>query len=179
MLKRFALVMAISAAVALVAGCREGAQTGAATQANAPAAAPQAPPPMSAASQPAKPSAGQEEIVVTVTLPPRGERLATEAVSGHGASCPQSAVSGLLGVEITSPHGVVIGRVLPDGLAAKAGIRPGDSITKVNGEAITCPRTFLPYIQRSDKPVDVKLTIVRRKGEAQQTAATTGKPAGK
>ncbi|MFB3883189.1 MAG: PDZ domain-containing protein [Armatimonadota bacterium] len=158
MLKRTLTLLVLLAAVAPILGCREAPQTGATAQATAPAT------PRSAAQTSAQPSAsGREEIVVTVTLPPQGEKLPTEAVSGHGANCPQSAVSGLLGVEITSPHGVVIGKVLPDGLAAKAGIKPGDSIIKVNGEAITCPMTFAPYLRRLDKPVEVKLTILRPK----------------
>jgi membrane-associated protease RseP (regulator of RpoE activity) len=176
MLRRVLTLFVVLAAVALVIGCRESPQAGAATQASAPAAASQAPAPRPGAQAPARSAAQQEEIVVTVTLPPRGEELATEAVSGHGANCPQSSVSGLLGVEIASPHGVVIGKVLPDGLAAKAGIKPGDSIIKVNGEAITCPMTFMPYLQRYDKPTDVKLTILRPKAAAASPAPTKPAP---
>lgn len=181
MLTRLVTLFVVLTGLAMLLGCRESAQTtttSTTTQANAPAPAPQAPAIRPAPAH-AMPSAEQEEIVVKVTLPPAGEKLATEAVSGHGRSCPQSAVSALLGVEITSPHGVVIGKVLPDGLAAKAGLKPGDSITKVNGEAITCPRTFLPYLQRANKPVDVKLTVLRRKGDAQQTPQTPSKPEAK
>jgi len=54
--------------------------------------------------------AGKELVTLTLTLPPASEKSATEALSGHGDSCPQSRVSGLLGVEITSPHGVMIGK---------------------------------------------------------------------
>jgi len=181
MLKRAVRLSVVLAVATVVLGCREGPQPGATTQANAPAATsqPAVPAARPAAPAPVKPSAGQEEVVLTLTLPPKGEKLATEALSGHSASCPQTAVSGLLGVAITSPHGVVIGKVLPDGLGAKAGLKPGDSIIKVEGEAITCPRTLLPYLQRSDKPVDVKLTVLRKKGDADQTAQTASKPEGK
>jgi len=184
MLKRVVRLSVVLAVATVVLGCREGPQPGATTQANAPVATPKPAVPAArpAAAAPVEPSPGQEQLVVTVTLPPRGEKLATEALSGHGASCPQSAVSGLLGVEIASPHGVVIGKVLPDGLGAKAGLKPGDSILKVNGEAITCPRTFLPYLQRSDKPVEVKLTVIRAKATAAQappTGSVAEKPAGK
>jgi len=176
MLKRIAILLVVLAAVALLVGCRETTQTGGATQATAPSAPQQAAAPRPAGQAPVRSAAQQEEIVVTVTLPAQGEKLATEAVSGHGANCPQSAVSGLLGVEITSPHGVVIGKVLPGGLAAKAGIKPGDSIVKVNGEAITCPMTFMPYLRRSDKPVDVKLTLIRPKATAASPAPAKPEP---
>lgn len=176
MLKRVLTLLVVLAVVALILGCRESPQTGAATQASSPAAASQASAPRPGAQAPARTSSNQEEIVVTLTLPPQGEKLATEAVSGHGANCPQSAVSGLLGVEISSPHGVVIGKVLPDGLAAKAGIKPGDSIIKVNGEAITCPMTFMPYLRRSDKPTDVELTILRPKAAAASPAPAKPEP---
>lgn len=176
MQRRMLTLFVVLAAVALVLGCRESPRTGAATQATAPAAAPRAPAARQGAQAPARTPANQEEIVVTLALPPQGEKLATEAVSGHGANCPQSAVSGLLGVEISSPHGVVIGKVLPDGLAAKAGIKPGDSITKVNGQAITCPMTFMPYLRRSDKPTEVKLTILRPKAAATSPAPEKPEP---
>ena len=184
MLKRLLTLFVVLAAVTAVLGCREGAQPGATTQANAPAATPKpaARAAGPAARAPVKPSAGQEEIVLTLTLPAKGEKLPTEALSGHGASCPQSAVSGLLGVGIASPHGVVIGKVLPDGLGAKAGLKPGDSIIKVEGEAVTCPRTLVPFLSRTDKPREVKLTVIRAKATASQTpppASAAEKPAGK
>jgi S1-C subfamily serine protease len=119
--------------------------------------------------------------VLTLTLPAKGEKLAAEALSGHGASCPTTAVSGLLGVQITSPHGVVIGKVLPDGLGAKAGLKRGDSIIKVEGGAVTCPRSLVPFLSRTDKPREVKLTVIRAKASAAQskpTASAAEKPAG-
>jgi len=184
MLKRAVRLSVVLAVATVVLGCREGPQPGATTQANAPAATsqPAVPAARPAAPAPVKPSAGQEEVVLTLTLPPKGEKLATEALSGHSASCPQTAVSGLLGVAITSPHGVVIGKVLPDGLGAKAGLKPGDSIIKVEGEAVTCPRAFVPFLSRTDKPREVKLTVIRAKATAAQappTGSVAEKPAGK
>ncbi len=104
---------------------------------------------------------GKQELVLTLVLPPSSEKLATSAFSGHGANCPQSAISALLGVEIASPHGLVLGRISPDGLAAKAGLKPGDSIVKCDGVQVTCPQTFLPYMGRREQPREVKLTVLR------------------
>jgi hypothetical protein len=123
--------------------------------------------------------AGKELITLTLTLPPASEKVATTALSGHGDSCPQSRVSGLLGVEITSPHGVLIGKVLPEGLAAKADLKSGDSIIMANDSKVTCPRTFEPFLKRGDKPVEVKLTIVRKKAAGEAAVAKTAADAPK
>jgi C-terminal processing protease CtpA/Prc len=171
---RFLIAFALGLAL-FTAGCEEqnGTTTTTAQQpaAQQPAAAPTQAKPASA-EEPTIPS-NMELVTVTVTLPPASEKLATEALSGHGDSCPQSRVSSLLGVEITSPHGVVIGKVRPEGLAAKAGIKTGDSIVMANGSEVTCPQTFEPFLKRGDKPTDVKLTIARKKAAA---GAATEKP---
>jgi hypothetical protein len=178
MLRRVLKLVIVLGCAGLLLGCRQQAQTGKTDQTNVPAAAPRATA-TRALPAPAQPPAGQEELVVTVTLPPRGEKLATETASGRAPACPKDAVSTLLGVRIVMPHGMAhglgIGKVLPDGLGAKAGLKRGDMVIKVNGEAITCPRSLLPYLQRSDKPVEVELTIVRRVVEA-KTAEEAGKP---
>jgi len=157
--------------MAFILGCRPEEQAGTtqtpalSTQANSPAPSAQPAP-----AGPALPM-GKQELVLTVILPPSGEKLAPSAVSGHGPNCPQSAISALLGAEIVSPHGMVLGRVFPDGLAAKAGLKPGDSIVKCDGVEVTCPRTFLPYMERRDTPREVKLTVLRAGEEAKTPTA--------
>jgi S1-C subfamily serine protease len=180
MLRKAMTLLVVLAAVAAVSGCREGEQPGAATQPTAPSATakPAARATGPAAPAPVKPSAGQEEIVLTLTLPPANEEITTKAVSGHGA-CPLTTVSALLGVQVTRPHGMVIGRVLPEGLGAKAGIKPGDSIVKADGVAVSCPQAFVPYLQRTDQPRAVQLTILRPKAPAAQPAPAEQTPEAK
>ncbi len=82
--------------------------------------------------------------------------------------------------------GEIIGRVEPGGPAAKAGLRAGDVVTKVNGTAVT-PDTTLSYmianvepgasarldIIRDGKPTTTNVTVATRPSE-DQLAATTG-----
>ncbi|MBN9636909.1 MAG: PDZ domain-containing protein, partial [Achromobacter sp.] len=82
--------------------------------------------------------------------------------------------------------GEIIGRVEPGGPAAKAGLRAGDVVTKVNGTAVT-PDTTLSYmianvepgatarldIIRDGKPTTANVTVATRPSE-DQLAATTG-----
>jgi S1-C subfamily serine protease len=77
---------------------------------------------------------------------------------------------------------MLIGRVLPEGLGAKAGIKPGDSIVKADGIAVSCPQVFVPHLRRTDQPREVKLTVIRAKAtaiEAPPAASAAEKPAGK
>ncbi len=160
-MKTFFSLFLICAALLSFTGCRQSQQAASGPQ-------PQASPAGTAAAhrpRAAAPTGEREEVVLTAVLPPSGEKLKTSAVSGHGQNCPQGEVSALLGVEISSPHGLIIGKVLPEGIGAKAGLKPGDSIIKIDGKEITCPSTFVPYLGRSDKPKEVKLTVLRPKAK--------------
>ncbi|WP_298667918.1 Do family serine endopeptidase [uncultured Sphingomonas sp.] len=82
--------------------------------------------------------------------------------------------------------GEIIGRVEPNGPAAKAGLRAGDVVMKVNGTAVT-PDTTLSYlianvspgstvrldVVREGKPVSITANVATRPPE-DQLAATTG-----
>jgi S1-C subfamily serine protease len=81
------------------------------------------------------------------------------------ATCPRTFLIALFGADFANPHGCVIGRLTPDGLAAKAGLAVGDSIVSCNGTEVTCPSTLLPEVQQSFKssePGKVVLIIHRR-----------------
>ena len=92
---------------------------------------------------------------------------------GHGGGCPQTEMDHTLGVVLTQPHGCIVGSVDPKGPAAKAGIKPGDSIVEANGNTVTCPSTFVPNLGRMDKSGKMKLTVLRKKGGA---GAASAKP---
>jgi predicted metalloprotease with PDZ domain len=121
------------------------------------------------------PAADQDKLVIPVQLPPAGQvrPMAGAGLSGHGPNCPQTQVSGLLGVQIGQPHGVILGHVSPTGPAGKAGLKAGDSIIACNGAAVTCPATLLPMLRTGEKPTTVKLTVLR----AKSSTAPAAKPA--
>ena len=76
---------------------------------------------------------------------------------------------------ITGGKGVLVTSVTDDGPAAKAGVRAGDVITAVDGEAVDSPGDVSRVINRK-KDGDVTLTIVRNK--AQQTIRVTPREGG-
>ena len=76
---------------------------------------------------------------------------------------------------ITGGKGVLVTSVTEDGPAAKAGVRAGDVITAVDGEAIDSPGDVARVINRK-KEGDVTLTVVRNK--AQQTIHVTPREGG-
>jgi len=71
---------------------------------------------------------------------------------------------------ITGGQGVLVTSVTADGPAAKAGIKAGDVITAIDGEAVDSPGDIARAINRK-KDGDVTLTIVRNK--SQQTIRVT------
>ena len=76
---------------------------------------------------------------------------------------------------ITGGKGVLVTSVTQDGPAAKAGVRAGDVITAVDGEAIDSPGDISRVINHK-KEGDVALTVVRNR--AQQTIHVTPREAG-
>jgi serine protease Do len=71
---------------------------------------------------------------------------------------------------ITGGKGVLVTSVTDDGPAAKAGVRAGDVITAVDGEAVDSPGDIARAINRK-KEGEVTLTIIRNK--SQQTIHVT------
>jgi len=76
---------------------------------------------------------------------------------------------------IAGGKGVLVTSVTEDGPAAKAGVRAGDVITAVDGEAIDSPGDISRVINRK-KDGDVTLTVIRNK--AQQTIHVTPREGG-
>jgi membrane-associated protease RseP (regulator of RpoE activity) len=76
---------------------------------------------------------------------------------------------------ITGGKGVLVTSVTDDGPAAKAGVRAGDVITAVDGEAVDSPGDISRAINNK-KEGDVTLTIIRNK--SQQTIRVTPREGG-
>ena len=76
---------------------------------------------------------------------------------------------------VTNGHGVLVTSVSADGPAAKAGVKAGDVITSVDGEAVDSPTDVARMINRK-KEGDVTLTVIRNK--TQQTIRVTPRQGG-
>jgi len=71
---------------------------------------------------------------------------------------------------VANGHGVLVTSVSEDGPAAKSGVKAGDVITAVDGEAVDSPGDIARLINRK-KDGDVTLTVIRNK--SQQTIRVT------
>ena len=71
---------------------------------------------------------------------------------------------------IANGHGVLVTSVSDDGPAAKSGVKAGDVITAVDGEAVDSPGDIARIINRK-KDGDVTVTVIRNK--SQQTIRVT------
>ena len=74
---------------------------------------------------------------------------------------------------VTQGPGVVVYQVQPGGGAERAGLRPGDVITALNGTQITEPNTFRNMIANTAPGSEITLSV-RREGREQQVRATLG-----
>jgi len=74
---------------------------------------------------------------------------------------------------VTQGPGVVVYDVQSGSAADRAGLRRGDVITALNGEAVNEPNSFRNQIARTQPGSEVTLTV-RRNGQDQQVRATLG-----
>jgi len=182
---RWIIVVAAVLTVA-VAGCRgtENVSQEPVARPTDVSAAEEALPVATQAAPPETSPEGMETVTVMVTFGGKGGGGSGESSEpgrnvgpsmGHGGGCPKTQIGTMLGVTIVRPHGCVIGDVNPDGRAAKAGIKPGDSIVECRGVAVSCPQELLPRLTSGREERDVELTIHRPKAGSGTPAA--GKPA--
>lgn len=68
-------------------------------------------------------------------------------------------------------QGEIIGRVEPDGPGAKAGLRPGDVVTAINGEAVTPQRTLSSLVAGATPGSTIRMDVIRA-GKRQTISAT-------
>ena len=74
---------------------------------------------------------------------------------------------------IPKNQGEIIGRVEPGGPGARAGVRAGDVVTRVNGTAVT-PDSTLSYLVANARPGSTVRLDVLRNGRSQTLNATVG-----
>lgn len=94
----------------------------------------------------------------------------------------QHAFAGVQPAEITaeiaeqfglaSRDGVIIAEVVANGPAARAGLQPGDVITKVDGTAVRSPGDFLAVIRRQRPEVVIAVTVTRSGGADREIRIT-------
>jgi Do/DeqQ family serine protease len=69
-----------------------------------------------------------------------------------------------LGLNVTEDNGVLVVKVVPNSPAAKAGIRPGDVIQKLNGQSVADAGSVQRAVENSQVGGDVRLEL-RRNGQ--------------
>jgi C-terminal processing protease CtpA/Prc len=77
-------------------------------------------------------------------------------------------------LKLSAERGVVVGRIVPDGPAAKAGLKEKDVVTELNGQRVEGAAQFRRMIHEIPAGRSVQLTIWRD-GRAQSLSVTLGK----
>jgi S1-C subfamily serine protease len=71
---------------------------------------------------------------------------------------------------LTEARGVIVGALQPDSAAARAGLRQGDIITALNGEAVNESNELRNRVANTPPGTEITLTILRDGGEQQLRA---------
>ena len=77
-------------------------------------------------------------------------------------------------LKLSAERGVVIGKVLEESPAAKAGLKDGDVVTEINGERVEGTVQFRRMIRETPAGRTLQLTVWRD-GRSQKVSATLGK----
>ena len=84
---------------------------------------------------------------------------------------------GWLGVDLAAgPGGLVVARVLPGTPAARAGIRPGDIILAINGEAASSMRSVVQRMRAIEPGVEFTIRLRRQGADFTVRAAAAVRP---
>lgn len=108
-----------------------------------------------------------EKVAVTIEIP-----AARDVPTGgaHGGRCPKDQLCNILGVKLAQPHGLVVGTVVPDGPADKAGIKEGDML----GTSAQCPSMTVNRFLPDSDPRELELTVRRPVSSTEGETAETG-----
>ena len=77
-------------------------------------------------------------------------------------------------LKLTAERGVVLGKIVPDSPAAKAGLKENDVVTEINGQRVEGTAQFRRMIRETPAGRSVQLTVWRE-GRSQTLNATLGK----
>jgi hypothetical protein len=77
-------------------------------------------------------------------------------------------------LKLSAEHGVVLGKIVPDSPAAKAGLKENDVVTEINGQRVEGAAQFRRMIHEIPAGRSIQLTLWRD-GRTQTIGATLGK----
>ena len=101
--------------------------------------------------------------------------LAREIDAGHGSATVHVGPTAFLGV-LAGPSryadvpGALVAQVVPSGPAGKAGVAPGDVITRIDGRTVSSTETIVKLLQSKHPGDTIKLSWINRVGN--RTTAT-------
>jgi putative serine protease PepD len=98
------------------------------------------------------------------------KRIADQLIATGHAEQPQLGVS----VQDANPTGAQVAQVTPNSAAAKAGLKPGDLITKVDSQLIDDADSLVAAINSQAPKSTVTLTVASGAGAARQVPVTLG-----
>jgi serine protease Do len=101
-----------------------------------------------------------------------------EGASWLGVETQEVTSDKAKGLKLPSERGVVIGRIVPDSPAAKAGLKEDDVVTEVNGQRIEGTAQFRRTIREIPAGRTAQLTVWRD-GRSQTLSVTLGKAEGR
>lgn len=100
--------------------------------------------------------------------------VSDEASSWLGVETHEVTADKAKELKLSAERGVVLGRIVPDSPAAKAGLKENDVVTELNGQRVESAAQFRRMIREIPAGRTVQLTVWRD-GRSQNISATLGK----
>jgi serine protease Do len=129
---------------------------------------------------PSHSAAQQEKSLQRVQILPDGDEegfatlLGDEGSSWLGVETHEVTAEEAKELKLSSEHGAVLGKVLPESPASKAGLQENDVVTEINEQRVEGTAQFRRMIREIPAGRTIQLTVWRD-GRAQKIAATLGK----
>src|SRR5882724_1548951 len=117
---------------------------------------------------------GQIEVQPKIEMNDMNILIGDDGSSWLGVETHEVTADKAKELKLSAERGVVLGKIVPDSPAAKAGLKENDVVTEINGQRVEGAAQFRRMIREIPAGRSIQLTIWRE-GRSQTVSATLGK----
>jgi C-terminal processing protease CtpA/Prc len=117
---------------------------------------------------------GQIEVQPKIAMDDMNIVIGDDGSSWLGVETHEVTADKAKELKLSAERGVVLGKIVPDSPAAKAGLKENDVVTEINGQRVEGAAQFRRMIREIPAGRSIQLTVWRE-GRSQAVSATLGK----
>jgi serine protease Do len=117
---------------------------------------------------------GRIEVMPSIVTDDQNILIGEDGSSWLGVETHEVTTDRAKELKLSSERGVVLGKIVPDSPAAKAGLKENDVVTEINGQRVEGAAQFRRMIHEIPAGRSIQLTVWRD-GRSQTISATLGK----